>query len=200
MQIPLATDITRRSLLALAGAAVLAGPAAAMTEAEASRLIGEVTGEITRIINSGQSEARMFAAFEQVFLRYSDIDTIARFTLGPPARSASSADMRAYTQAFAGYLSRKYGRRFREFIGGTVTVTGTRPSQNGVDVTAVANLRGEAPFEVTFRVSARSGRPLFYDLMIEGISLLKAEQTEIGALLDRNRGSIAGLVGALNAI
>lgn len=200
MQIPLATDITRRSLLALAGAAVLAGPAAAMTEAEASRLIGEVTGEITRIINSGQSEARMFAAFEQVFLRYSDIDTIARFTLGPPARSASSADMRAYTQAFAGYLSRKYGRRFREFIGGTVTVTGTRPSQNGADVTAVANLRGEAPFEVTFRVSARSGRPLFYDLMIEGISLLKAEQTEIGALLDRNRGSIAGLVGALNAI
>jgi phospholipid transport system substrate-binding protein len=200
MQIPLATDITRRSLLALAGAAVLAGPAAAMTEAEASRLIGEVTGEITRIINSGQSEARMFAAFEQVFLRYSDIDTIARFTLGPPARSASSADMRAYTQAFAGYLSRKYGRRFREFIGGTVTVTGTRPSQNGVDVTAVANLRGEAPFEVTFRVSARSGRPLFYDLMIEGISLLKAEQTEIGALLDRNRGSVAGLVGALNAI
>jgi phospholipid transport system substrate-binding protein len=200
MQIPLATDITRRSLLSLAGAAVLAGPAAAMTEAEASRLIGEVTGEITRIINSGQSEARMFAAFEQVFLRYSDIDTIARFTLGPPARSASSADMRAYTQAFAGYLSRKYGRRFREFIGGTVTVTGTRPSQNGVDVTAVANLRGEAPFEVTFRVSARSGRPLFYDLMIEGISLLKAEQTEIGALLDRNRGSIAGLVGALNAI
>jgi phospholipid transport system substrate-binding protein len=193
------TDISRRALLALAGAAALARPAAAMTEAEAARLIDTVTGEITRIINSGQSESQMFAAFEQVFTRYSDLDTIARFTLGPPARSASAADMRAYTQAFAGYLSRKYGRRFREFIGGSVTVTGTRPSQNGADVTAVANLRGEAPFEVTFRVSARSGRPLFYDLMIEGISLLRAEQTEIGAMLDRNRGSIQGLVAMLNA-
>jgi phospholipid transport system substrate-binding protein len=193
MPTPTATDLTRRTVLALAGAAALARPAAAMTEAEASSLIGTVTGEITRIINSGQSEGRMFGAFEQVFTRYSDLDTIARFTLGPPARSASAADMRAYTQAFSAYLSRKYGRRFREFIGGSVTVTGTRPSQNGADVTAVANLRGSAPFEVTFRVSARSGRPLFYDLVVEGISLLKAEQTEIGAMLDRNRGSIPGL-------
>lgn len=199
MPTPSANDLTRRSLLALAGAAALARPAAAMTEAEAARLIGDVTGEITRIINSGQSEARMFSAFEAVFTRYSDLDTIARFTLGPPARSASAGDLRAYTQAFAGYLSRKYGRRFREFIGGSVTVTGTRPSQNGADVTTVANLRGQAPFEVVFRVSARSGRPLFYDLVIEGISLLKAEQTEIGAMLDRNRGSIPGLVATLGA-
>jgi phospholipid transport system substrate-binding protein len=196
---PMATDLTRRAALALAAAAAFARPAAAMTEAEAATLIGDVTGEITRIINSGQSEARMLASFQQVFVRYSDLDTIARFTLGPPARTASASDLRAYTDAFSGYISRKYGRRFREFIGGSVTVTGTAPSQNGADVTTVANLRGSAPFEVVFRVSARSGRPLFYDLVVEGISLLKAEQTEIGALLDRNRGSIPGLVQALAA-
>lgn len=196
----MATDLTRRTVLALAAAGVLAArPAAALTEAQASSLIAEATGEITRIINSGQSEAQMLASFRQVFVRYSDLDTIARFTLGPLARSASAAELRAYTDAFAGYISRKYGRRFREFIGGTVTVTGTTPSQNGADVSTVANLRGSAPFAVVFRVSDRSGRPLFYDLVVEGISLLKAEQTEVGALLDRNRGSIAGLVQALNA-
>jgi len=199
MATDLTRGLTRRALLALAAAGALARPAAAMTEAQAAALIADATGDITRIINSGQSEARMLASFEQVFTRYSDLDTIARFTLGPPARSASAADLRAYTQAFSGYISRKYGRRFREFVGGTVTVTGTRASQNGADVTTVANLRGQAPFEVVFRVSDRSGRPLFYDLVVEGISLLKAEQTEVGALLDRNRGSIVGLVQALNA-
>jgi phospholipid transport system substrate-binding protein len=196
----MATDLTRRALIALTAAGVLAArPAAAMTEAEATALIADATGEITRIINSGQPEGQMLASFRQVFTRYSDLDTIARFTLGPPARSASAGDLRAYTDAFSGYISRKYGRRFREFVGGTVTVTGTRASQNGADVTTVANLRGQTPFEVVFRVSDRSGRPLFYDLVVEGISLLKAEQTEVGALLDRNRGSIAGLVQALNA-
>jgi phospholipid transport system substrate-binding protein len=196
----MATDLTRRALIALTAAGVLAArPAAAMTEAEATALIADATGEITRIINSGQPEGQMLASFRQVFTRYSDLDTIARFTLGPPARSASAGDLRAYTDAFSGYISRKYGRRFREFVGGTVTVTGTRASQNGADVTTVANLRGQPPFEVVFRVSDRSGRPLFYDLVVEGISLLKAEQTEVGALLDRNRGSIAGLVQALNA-
>ncbi|MCU0907754.1 MAG: ABC transporter substrate-binding protein [Rhodobacteraceae bacterium] len=196
----MATDLTRRAVMALAATGALAArPAAAMTEAEASALISEATGEITRIINSGQPEGQMLASFRQVFLRYSDLDTIARFTLGPTARSASAADMRAYTDAFAGYIARKYGRRFREFIGGSVTVTGTSPSQNGADVSTVANLRGTTPFEVVFRVSDRSGRPLFYDLVVEGISLLKAEQTEVGALLDRSRGSIAGLVQALDA-
>ena len=39
-----------------------------------------------------------------------------------------------------------------------------------------------------------SDRNLFFDLLIEGISLLKSERAEIGAMLDRNRGNIAALV------
>ena len=34
----------------------------------------------------------------------------------------------------------------------------------------------------------------FFDLLIEGISLLKTERTEIGAMLDRRRGSIDQLI------
>jgi phospholipid transport system substrate-binding protein len=50
---------------------------------------------------------------------------------------------------------------------------------------------------VTFLVSDRSGSVKFFDLLIEGISLLKTERTEIGAMLDARRGNIDQLTADL---
>jgi phospholipid transport system substrate-binding protein len=60
-------------------------------------------------------------------------------------------------------------------------------------------LRGQPPFAVTFLVSDRSGQDKFFDLLIEGISLLKTERTEIGAMLDRRRGNIDQLTQDLRS-
>ena len=42
-------------------------------------------------------------------------------------------------------------------------------------------------------VSDRSGKGLFFDMKIEGVSLLLTERREIGALLDKNRGDVGAL-------
>ncbi|WP_289080049.1 ABC transporter substrate-binding protein, partial [uncultured Sulfitobacter sp.] len=60
-----------------------------------------------------------------------------------------------------------------------------------------AYLRGEAPFEVKFLVSDRSGKDLFFDMVIEGISMRLSERTEIGAMLDQRRGDIDALIADL---
>lgn len=192
-------DLTRRRLIALSAAALAASslPAAALTDREASALVQQVVDEINRVINSGKSEAAMYDDFANIFRRYADVDAIARSTLGPPARTASAAQLNAYADAFTGYLSRKYGKRFRELIGGEINVEGARPVNAYYEVQTVADLRGEAPFSVSFMVSDRSGRDRFFDLLIEGISLLKTERTEVGAMLDRRRGDIDALIADL---
>jgi len=48
-------------------------------------------------------------------------------------------------------------------------------------------------------VSDRSGQDLFFDMVIEGISLRLSERTEIGAMLDRRRGDIDGLIQDLRS-
>ncbi len=53
------------------------------------------------------------------------------------------------------------------------------------------------PFEVDFLVSDRSGQPLVFNLIIEGVNTLLAERQEIGALLDRNAGKIDALIDDL---
>ena len=78
-----------------------------------------------------------------------------------------------------------------------MTVEGARQVKNFYEVNAVAKLRGQAPFAVTFLVSDRSGQDKFFDLLIEGISLLRTERTEIGAMLDRRGGDIDALIADL---
>lgn len=195
-------DTSRRTVLGLgAGALLLAAigtPArAALDTAGAKQLIDRVVSDINRIINSGQSEQAMFRDFEALFSRYADVPIISRATLGPDARRATPAQLSAFAEAFRGYLARKYGKRFREFIGGSIEVIQARQVKNYFEVQTMTKLRGQAPFEVLFRVSDRSGRNLFFDIVIEGISLGKSERAEIGAMLDRRRGDIDALIADL---
>lgn len=188
--------LNRRTFIALGGIGLISAavPVFAMTTSSARKLVDQVVGDINAIINSGDSEAKMLVDFEGIFENYGDISIISRSTLGPPARTASAAELAAYSQAFQGYMSRKYGRRFREFIGAEIKVQGARKLKSFVEVRTVARLKGSSPFEVSFMVSDKSGEERFFDLVIEGISLLKAERTEIGAMLDKRRGNIDALI------
>ncbi len=175
-------------------------PAHAVDQGTATALVQQVSADITRIINSGQSESRMIRDFENVLSRYADMPTIARSVLGPASRSASAGDLRGFQSAFQGYMARKYGRRFREFIGGSINVQRAQDSGRFVEVVTRVTLRGSGPLEVRFRVWDRSGAPRFIDLLIEGISLVITERNEIGALLDRNGGNIGAVSNAIRSL
>ena len=194
------TDLSRRTLLLSASAFAIAPlPGFALSEAEATKLINAAVSDINRVRGSGKSQQAMNSDFEKIFVKYADVPTIARSALGPPARSAASAELRSFTSAFTGYLARKYGKRFREFIGGKIEVKGARAVNSFQEVIAGAVLRGQSPFDISFMVSDRSGSDKFFDLLIEGISLLKSEKAEIGAMLDKRRGDLGALIKDLNS-
>ncbi|MFV0303779.1 MAG: phospholipid-binding protein MlaC [Paracoccus sp. (in: a-proteobacteria)] len=193
---------TRRGVLALAGAGaalLMLRPAGALAlDTDQSRaLIETALGEVYAVINSGQAPAQMYRQFETVFTRYADVDIIARSALGPAARQVSPARFAAYKQAFQGYIGRKYGKRFREFIGSKIEVTGARPLKSFYAVTSVAYLNGRAPMEVEWHVSDKSGRDLFFNIIIEGVNMLATERSEIGAMLSRRGGDVAALTADL---
>jgi len=183
--------IARRSFLLGLTSTMVAGPAFALDKARATQLVDRLVAEINRTINFGGSEAKLLRAFENIFAQYADVNIIARSALGPAARSASSSELSAFILAFRGYIARKYGKRFQEFIGSEIVVKGTKNRGKFFEVDASVRLKGITPFEVSFRVSDRSGENLFFDIIIEGISLLSSERVEIGALLDARNGNIA---------
>ncbi|MEX0317960.1 MAG: phospholipid-binding protein MlaC [Ruegeria sp.] len=180
--------------LAGVGLAALPVPALALSEASAVSLVNSVVDEINKVIASGKSENAMLRDFEKIFVRYADVPIMARYALGADARSASKAQLRQFTKAFQGYIARKYGRRFREFIGGEVNVKNARKIRAGYEVRSTVKLRGEAPFEVTFLVSDKSGKDKFFNMFIEGVNVLLTERTEIGAMLDARKGNLDRLI------
>jgi phospholipid transport system substrate-binding protein len=195
----------RRAMLAVgAGALAIATMRPADLTAQspnaAAALVNRVTADVIGVINSGSGESAMLREFERIFRDYADMPTIAATVLGPQARSTSASDMGAFRQAFQGYMARKYGRRFREFIGGQIDVTGTRQTERFVEVRSQVRIPGSAPFVIDWRVWDRSGRPLFIDIIIEGVSLVRTESTEIRTMLDARGGSVSRLASDLRAL
>ena len=190
----------RRSFLTgltASAALVPAAPLWALNEAGASSLINSLVTDINKVIASGKAENAMFREFERIFKRYSDTSYIAAYALGVDARRASAAQKRNFSKTFQGYISRKYGKRFREFIGGSLEVKSVKRVKKWYEVNTTAFLQGQAPFEVTFLVSDRSGKDLFFNMYIEGVNLLLTERTEIGAILDSNKGDIDAMIAEL---
>ena len=185
---------------AIAAAGLLPLPAFALTEAAARGLVDQLVADINKVIASGKSESAMIKDFEKLFVKYADVPIMARYALGADGRSASKAQLRAFTKSFQGYIARKYGRRFREFIGGRIEVKSARKIKAGYEVRSTAYLQGQSPFAVTFLVSDRSGRDKFFNMFIEGVNMLLTERTEIGAMLDRRGGNIDKLTADLKKL
>ena len=188
----------RRTLLASIGALVLVPRSGfALTTAQASALVEQVVTDINRVVASGKSESSLYSDFEAIFARYADTAVIARSVLGADWRSINDAQRRSFTEAFQGYISRKYGRQFREFQGSRIEVSGATSVNRYVEVSARAIRSGRSNVDITFLISDRGGRSRFFDLRVEGISLARTERDEIGAMLDARRGNMDQLIAHL---
>lgn len=196
----MATELNRRGALAVVAGGALATltlsakGAFALTTDEARTLVGSLVSDINSSINSGASGAKLTSDFERIFTRYADVNIIAQSALGVAARQASGAQMSAFAGAFRTYIARKYGRRFQDFKGTDIQVTDAKPVKTFYEVQSVARVRGQSPIDVRWQVSDRSGKNLFFNVIIEGVNMLATERTEIGALLDQRRGNLDQLI------
>ena len=191
--------LDRRFFIAGLGSTLIvpAMPSFAMTQGGASKLVNSLVNDINGVIASGKSETTMYQEFERIFERYSDTSYISAYAMGVDGRRATSTQKRAFSNAFHTYIARKYGKRFQEFIGGRLEVKKVQRVKTWYEVSTIAYLRNESPFEVTFQVSDRAGKNLFFNMFIEGVNLLLTERTEIGALIDRKGGNIDAMISDL---
>ncbi len=198
------TPWTRRAVLvSMAAAGVVAAmglPARAAATDDAQALVTQLSADLTRIVNSGKGEPAVYGDFEKLLAKYGDMPAVAASVLGPPWRTASAAQKQAFVAAFQAYLARKYGKQFRDWKNATISVTGAKDGgKAGVLVNSKVNRPGQDAVAVDWQISARSGAPKVVNLIIEGVSMLANERVEIAAVLESQKGSLDGLIGALKA-
>lgn len=176
-------------------------PASAATPAEA--FIADNIQKGLGILNDRQlSEAARADQFQQLLLSLVNTKRIAAFTLGQYARTASPADLDAFTAAFQNYSVAVYRSYLGVYAGQALKVTGS--SQRAPDdfiVTTVMvdpnDRSGQRPLEVDFRVRTDSGKPELTDFSVLGIWLALSQRDQFGAFLAQNKGDVKALIANL---
>tara|TARA_X000001036_G_scaffold364438_1_gene348643 strand:- start:890 stop:1492 length:603 start_codon:yes stop_codon:yes gene_type:complete len=173
---------------------VISHEAQALTTKQANNLITSLVEDINIIINSNKPPTYMYLDFKTVLTKYGDTKIMAQKVLGIDWRRATVRQRQDFQKAFEHYLSIKYGKRFREFLGGVITVTKSRKVNSVFEVISIVELKNQAPFEVRWLVASKDGTPKMFNLFIEGINVSSSEKTEIGAMLDKRKGNINQLI------
>lgn len=166
----------------------------ALTTQEANKLISGLVNDINVIINSQKSPTYMYLDFKNLLTKYGDTKIMSQKVLGVDWRRASIRQRQDFQKAFEHYLSIKYGKRFREFLGGTITVKSSRKVNSIFEVITIVELANQPPFEVRWLVANKDGSPRMFNIFIEGINVSSSEKTEIGAMLDKRKGNIDKLI------
>ena len=194
----LATSAFRGAALAVAVTASLAAAPARASDDPAAALVGEVFSKIEAVAAANMSDADIASAIDRLFRQHADVVILARSSLGPDSRRATPEQLQTFTDAFVRYISRKYAGSFSSFTGGSVEVKNVTEVRSWKEVQSVVHLDGTEPIEVIFLVSDRTGENLFFDMIVEGISLRRTLQVEIVGILEAHNGDIDKVIAEIS--
>jgi len=198
--------LIRRALpLALAAALVLpaaafaqarpaAAPAASATQAGSpSQLVLGNTERVLKTLESRRAEFTRDRGALQTFINSEfntmfDRDYAARQVLGRHGRGASDADVKAFGDALAENLMRKYGSSLLDFNTQLrVRIKSEAPLPRGLGVRVSSELlrSGGEPIPVDYLMRQSGGTWKVFDVMVEGVSFVRTFREQFDTPLQR---------------
>jgi phospholipid transport system substrate-binding protein len=191
----------RRRFL-MAGALIL--PAGIFTPAfsaaiktGAAEFIGSLGNQALQMIRSDMAPAEKMAVFHGLLDEDFDMPGIARFVLGPYGRLASPEERQEFMRLLADDLVRFYNRRFAQYRGETLEVTGSRPDPAGIMVTSEIIRPYGRPIAVDWQLGVENGLYKVSDVIIDGVSMAVSERAEFARQIQVNGGQVAGLLARM---
>lgn len=194
-----ANSLTRRRVLGQSTAllGILAWGRAGLADSgshdAAKQVVGRLVGQILELINVNpddrQQEHRLIAALE----RQTDLDLLARMTMGRHWRRASARQKHAFVEFFSRYLLQSFATRLKQYASADLdtardsfAMIGTQNAgKNDIIVQSRVTPPSGSPLKVDWRLRSRNDRLVIIDLVIEGVSLLITKRSEISAVIQR---------------
>lgn len=196
---PQLTKITRRGALGVfAGASTLAlaSPSLALGGSEAESFVSTVIADLRALVTRKASADEFLSLLDQK----GAIPQVGKFAMARTWREMSSGQQDTYQAAFRGYISRTYAKRFGDYSGEDILVTGsTDAGRKGVLVKSVLKRPNAQDTTVEWLVTDRLGPPKIADIIFEGISLSITLREVFGGMVDKRNGDIEQFIADLNS-
>lgn len=196
---PHLTKLSRRGALGLlAGASTiaLANPSWALGGPEAEVFVTKVIADLRALVARKASAEEFLSLLDQK----GAIPQVGKFAMGRNWREMTGGQQDTYQAAFRGYISRTYAKRFGDYNGEDIVVTGsTDAGRKGVLVKSVLMRPNAQDTTVEWLVTDRLGPPKVADIIFEGISLSITLREVFGGMVDKRNGDVNLFIQDLNA-
>ena len=162
-----------------------------------TQFISSLGDQALQVIRSKMDPRQKLTYFHEMLDKDFDMVGISRFVLGPYSRAASPSEQQEFVRLLSDDLVRFYNRRFAQYEGETLQVTGSRADPGGVIVTSQILRPNGSPIEVDWRLSARDGLFKISDVIIDGVSMALSERQTFVEQIQGSGGQVAGLLARM---
>jgi len=130
---------------------------------------------------------RIYNVAEQYIVPHVDFAEMGRWIAGRNAWAKSSeADQKVFIQAFKTLVVRSYATSLLEYRDQTLEFRPVNAAgKSRVQVQSFIKQEGRSPLRIDYRLILEGGQWFLYDIVIEGVSLLKGYQAQFSDLIRR---------------
>jgi phospholipid transport system substrate-binding protein len=148
-----------------------------------------VTDAVLGQLRAHQSELkthpdRIYGIAEHLIIPHVDFVEMGRWIAGRNAwKKASESDQEAFIAAFKNLVVRTYATSLLQYTDQTVEFMPLKSSteKERIQVTSFINGGDRGPIKIDYRLIKQESNWLVYDIIIEGVSLLKGYQAQFSA-------------------
>ena len=188
------------ALLFTAAISVVQLPAAATVNANSAAFafvheLGDnaIKGLTNPAIPRSEREAR----FRQLLNDNFDLAAISEFVLGRYWRSTNEAQRVEFQKLSADFIVRSYSKRFSDYLGKGVEVTGSNTEDDGtILVHSKIDMPSSNDIRLDWRLRPKGGNFVIVDIIIEDVSMGVTQRSEFASII-QDHGGVDGLIEAL---
>ena len=161
-----------------------------------SDLIKEVVGEASRILSSSDPVEAKIINLNDLAENNVDISRIAKYTLGKHKKTISDKELNKYFKLYKKYFLKNFSSRLIDYTNPEIIIVDENIiNENFTIVNTILEATSKNPeLKISWRVITKNpNKPLILDLIIEGLSLAKAQKEEFNSIIRNNDGDIGVL-------
>jgi phospholipid transport system substrate-binding protein len=137
---------------------LLTGSFAAIADTGPAEFVRTLGNTALGVIRADMAPAQKQNFFHQLLQQDFEIPGMARFVLGPYWRVASEPEKQEFSRLFEDYIVRIYSKRFAQYHGEALKVTGSRSGPEGAIVTSeIVRPAGGPSITVEWRLERVTG-------------------------------------------
>ena len=161
-----------------------------------SDLIKEVVDEASRILSSSDPVEAKIINLNDLAENNVDINRIAKYTLGKHRKTISDEKINKYYKLYKKYFLKNFSSRLIDYTNPEIVIVDENViNENFTIVNTILEATSKNPeLKISWRVITKNpNKPLILDLLIEGLSLAKAQKEEFNSIIKNNDGDIKAL-------